>query len=59
MGCLEDSSVVAMGVPGDGTTDVAALLAGLPTTMPLLYFPPGTYRVAANVTLSQLLVMGE
>ena len=59
VGCLEDSSVVGMGVPGDGATDVAALLAGLPTAMPILYFPPGVYRVGANVTLPQLLVMGK
>lgn len=59
--CLEASSVVQQGAAGDGKRDNAAALrsADARPGPPVLYFPPGTYRVAANLTLTKAVVMGE
>lgn len=58
--CLEASSVVQQGAAGDGKRDNAAALrsADARPGPPVLYFPPGTYRVAANLTLTKAVVMG-
>lgn len=59
--CLEQSSVLQRGALGDGKRDNAAALrsADARPGPPVLYFPPGTYRVASNLTLTKAVVMGE
>ncbi|KAL4441083.1 hypothetical protein ABPG77_010514 [Micractinium sp. CCAP 211/92] len=58
--CLEQSSVLQQGALGDGKRDNAAALrsADARPGPPVLYFLPGTYRVASNLTLTKAVVMG-
>ncbi|KAL4451453.1 hypothetical protein ABPG75_007115 [Micractinium tetrahymenae] len=58
--CLAQSSVAQQGASGDGKRDDTAALraADARPGLPVLYFPPGTYRVASNLTLTKAVVMG-
>lgn len=61
-GCIMPGSVMGQrwGVRGDGLTDDSAALqaADADGATSILYFPVGTYRISANVTLTKTVVMG-
>jgi hypothetical protein len=59
--CPSRSSVKAFGARGDGrTSDVAALQrANRARGTSVLYFPPGTYRIASSLVLSKIVLAGE
>jgi hypothetical protein len=59
-GCFLSSDVKQFGAKGDGFTgDAAALVAADAAPGTVLYFPPGTYRIATSLTLAKPVVMGE
>ena len=59
-GCFLSADVKAFGAKGDGFSgDAAELAAADAAPGTILYFPPGTYRIATSLTLAKAVVMGE
>lgn len=57
--CLDASNVQRYGVQGDGKADVSSALRSADAALPTLWFPPGSYRLDRNLTLTKTVVMGE
>lgn len=56
--CLDASNVQRYGVQGDGKADVSSALRSADAALPTLWFPPGSYRLDRNLTLTKTVVMG-
>ena len=58
-GCPATYLVTKQGAKGDGTTDnSAAFLAAVAASYPILYLPPGVFRISRSITINKPLVAG-
>jgi hypothetical protein len=57
-GCLARSSVKGYKLVGNGVTDDARALRAANQALPILYFPPGVYRLRSDIILTKTVVMG-